>query len=120
MTNVGQLGSAEGGSSSSDEGEYETKMESSYGGKEKGDVGGGGKGRGKVCSCPELTCPPALNGSTVENETQCYALELAFRSRKSVCVVETIEYHQQHQVFSRPSQTHKQNPPRSRLKSSAQ
>ncbi len=116
MTNVGQLGSAEGGSSSSDEGEYETKMESSYGGKEKGDVGG----RGKVCSCPELTCPPALNGSTVENETQCYALELAFRSRKSVCVVETIEYHQQHQVFSRPSQTHKQNPPRSRLKSSAQ
>ena len=112
LHNIEQLGSAESESSTSDEGEYDTKMETPYGnGKEE-------RGRRKVCSLPELSSSPALNGHTTVNGNQCYyALEIAFRSRKSVCV-ETIEYLQ---VFSLPHNHNCQGLVKSRpkLKSSA-
>jgi len=76
--------------SSSDEGEYETRTAGTPERESRG--GKGEKGRRKVCSLPDLSSTtPALNGHSNGHDTQYYALEIAFRSRKSVCV-ETLEY----------------------------
>lgn len=81
---------------SSDEGEYETKSGRcatsssptvvTAAKDEEGKVG-----KGKVSSCPELSLYTAFTATRKSTGRNGYALELAFRSRKSVCV-DTIEY----------------------------
>jgi len=118
------LDSTEGFSSSSDEGDYDTKATENPSSTEA--AGGGEKrnvGTGKVSSysCPELASCPAMAAAVGTNGRNGYALELAFRSRKSVCV-ETIEFLKvfSKQVCTNPVSSLVSSLPLSSLKSPAQ